>query len=258
MQLGQVGPQLIGEPGQDTVYFAALFVFQFPDGVISFQHVGGFYIDGLARGRFVVDEALKLTLMLGGYGDNHPAISNRERYVIPNPAAVFGGPQHAIESLAYIDLLRNKASPNLNQFGGGVVANLSTLVNDPVDSLGNGTLYADCFGVFTQQGIFIRLLVFEKTQALPDGSQRYFQVEKLILHQHGTFDGGALQVGSGIEVVLGRKLSARLDDVLHLGGLPYQFVNEGIVLGKAYFIHIGTTQRAYARFFEPFAQAVKT
>ncbi len=116
-----------------------------------------------------MDEALELALVFGGNGNHQPSVANRERYIVSHPAAAFGGAQHSIQFLADSNLFRNEPSPNLRQFGRGVVADQSALVDDAVDGFGHAAFHSDGGGVLAQQRISLGCLIGKKPQTTADG-----------------------------------------------------------------------------------------
>ena len=108
-----------------------------------------------------------------------------------------------------------------------------------------------------RNGIGIAFALRQKTQAVLNGTQGQFNVEKLGFGQGQAFYPDFAQVLPDVDVVRLRKVGFVLYNLLKLGGLAQQLVDERVIIGKANLVHVVLTERADAGLFEQFADFVE-
>ena len=127
------GANRVGEGRKYPHDLAPLGVLQLLEFVIDFDNLDRLDVEGLARGRFVVDETLQLAF-IGRCDRNHrPAVADREHRVGLHDTGFLGIRQHLLQAFGGLPLPFEDHPPDLLQLRRSVVPNLAVLIDDTVD-----------------------------------------------------------------------------------------------------------------------------
>ena len=125
---------MVGEVGQDAMYFLLLFELEFAPGVVQFDDGQGLNEDGRTGGGCVVDDAPDAALEVGLERDDVAAFALRDDRLLQKKSVV-GRVDDALEFILYPVVCDAHLAADAGQFGRGVVAHVPTLIQAATDLL---------------------------------------------------------------------------------------------------------------------------
>ncbi len=96
--------QQLGKLGEYAHHFAPFLSFQFSHSVVGLNHLGGFYVYGLARGRLVMHDTLYAPFQSRHYGYHQSAVAQGRGYVALHETVALSRPQYGVERFRYAAL----------------------------------------------------------------------------------------------------------------------------------------------------------
>ena len=113
----RIGADGVGELGEDADNLAPLGILQLAQLVVDFDHLDRLDVEGAARGRLVVDEALQLALVRSGDGNHGVSVADGKLGVGIDDARPLGGSQHLLQPLGRLPLAFADGATHLLQRG---------------------------------------------------------------------------------------------------------------------------------------------
>ena len=132
---GRVRTQFGRESLEDTDALATLIAFEFADAVVGLHHLLGLYIDGLARGRLIVDDTAQFALVGGRNGQHETTLAKGGTDILIYYTVGLRLTENGLERTAHPALRMLELATDAGQFGRSTVFELAVLIEDSVDLL---------------------------------------------------------------------------------------------------------------------------
>ena len=242
----QLGAYHIGKAGQYLLYLVPLGELQFAKVVVQFHHLRGLQIGGLPRRRLVVDKALNLATVGVEHRYHHAPVADSHLGILGCPAFMLGACQLTADLYVHVVALLGHLPADVQQGVRRVVVYLALVVDNLVQCLGDSGVEFHTCRQFVQHRVAHRVVAHQKTQALPDGVQRAFEVEQCLQLYHRVAHTQACQLLSEVykvlrrEAVLQHQYLAKLLGLLQLAHHAVVAVRERHLAHHAHCQRVGT------------------
>ncbi len=131
----RIGANPFGKLREDAHDLAPLGILQLAQFVVDLHDLHGFDVEGLSRGRFVVNETVDLSLVGRRHGITALPVADRDLGVALDDPRPLGGGQYGLQPLGGLSLALADRPADLQQGRRGVVAHVAEAVEDRLDAL---------------------------------------------------------------------------------------------------------------------------
>ena len=244
---------------EDTDNLPTFFAFQFTDAVVGFHHFGRLDEDRLTRGRFIVYDTFYLALQTRSNGNHQTSVAHGRSHILVHIAFGLCCTENGMEASGDASCGMCQFPTDAEQFRRGIVAYLSELVENVVDSADELRKYHDVACQITQIRVggdttflfaFFAGSALQEAHDVADGLQGTSQVEQFLFFHVHAFHPDAFQRGAYIKEILVGKIVFFLNDADELCYFFQTSVDFIVRFGEGHVVHPFLPQGAEAFFFQ--------